>query len=358
MRLQSVVFRNLTEISMYRLILALGAAISCIPAVFANDYPAVGGVERLQPALDELVPADAVVERLTEDVFQWSEGPVWVTEGQYVLFSDVPKNTAWMWSERDGLEIFFRPASLDDGREKDPSGQGSNGLMLSIEGNLLMCDHGSRSVVEVDLVTKEKKMLAGEYREKRFNSPNDLAVSRLRWPGTVFFTDPPYGLKGQDKSPLKEIEINGIYRLDPDGSVVLLEDALPRPNGIAMSPDETHLYVANSYRENTVWMVYDLDAQGGIEGEGRVFASAQDRADAGAKGLPDGMAVDVEGNVWATGPGGVYVISPEGEILGLVETGTAIANCAFGGEDGSILYMTSHGFLARIQTLTRGIEFQ
>lgn len=337
--------------------LSLLTLFFCLPAIAGEVYPTIGQVQRFTPAMNKLVSPGAVVERLTEDTFTWSEGPVWVPGGNYVVFSDVPENTAWKWSEEAGLEVFLKPSALVDGREVDPSGQGSNGLMMSLPGNLLMADHGSRSLVEVDLQTMEKKMLAGHFDGKRFNSPNDLAVSRVRWPHALFFTDPPYGLEGQDDSPLKELDFNGIYRLDPSGEVVLLDDTMARPNGIGLSPDEKTMYVANSQKGNTVWMSFDLDGDGNVKEGSRLFASAQKWADEGAKGLPDGMAIDVEGNLWATGPGGVFVIDPHGKIIGLVETGTAAANCAFGGEDGSTLYITSHKFLARIKTNTRGIEF-
>lgn len=336
---------------------SLAALFFCLPAVAGDAYPSVGQVHRYTPDMDRLLSRDAVVERLTEDSFSWSEGPVWVPEGNYVVFSDVPENTAWKWSEQGGLEVFLKPSALADGREADPSGQGTNGLMMSLEGKLLMADHGSRSLFEVDLQTMEKKVLAGQFDGKRFNSPNDLAVSRVRWPHAVFFTDPPYGLKGQDDSPLKELEFNGVYRLDSSGEVVLLDDTMARPNGIVLSPDEKTMYVANSQKGNSVWMAFDLDDDGNVKDGSLLFASAQKWADEGAKGLPDGMAIDVEGNLWATGPGGVFVIDPRGKIIGLIETGTAAANCAFGGEDGSTLYITSHKFLARIKTNTRGIEF-
>lgn len=338
--------------------LAAASLFACSALLADGTYPAVGEVKRFSPLMDELLTKDAVIERLTEDTFTWSEGPVWVPDGDYVVFSDVPEDTAWKWSEQGGLAVFLNPSSLDDGRVRDPKGEGSNGLMLSLEGKILAGDHGSRSLIEIDLETMKKKMLVGEYDGKRFSSPNDLVISRVRWPGTVFFTDPPYGLTDDDKSELKEIDFNGVYRFDASGLVTLLDDSLGRPNGIALSPDEKTLYVANSQKERSVWMAYDLDEQGAVIGVPRVFSSAQHWADENAKGLPDGMAVDVEGNLWATGPGGVLVIDPTGEILGLIETGTAAANCAFGGKDGSELYITAHKFLARIQTRTRGIEFR
>ena len=324
----------------------------------AGDFPEIGKVHQFDDGLESLLDSGARIEKLTQDVFGWSEGPVWIPGHNMLLFSDVPGNTMWKWSEASGLEEFLSPSAMDNGLAPNPSGQGTNGLMLSLQGSLLAADHGSRSLVEIDLSSNKQTALATEYEGKRFNSPNDLAISRKRWPGTVFFTDPPYGLKGQEESPLQELDFNGIYRLDTDGSVTLLDDAMARPNGIALSPDETVLYVANSQPHNTVWNVYDLAGDGSISDGPRQFASAQALVDRGRKGNPDGIAVDVEGNLWATGPGGVLIFDPSGKLLGLIETGTAIANCAFGGKNGSTLYMTSHQFIARIETNTRGVEFE
>lgn len=347
--------------NIHPLIAVLLGAVLSIPAPVVPDdagYEVVGGVHRLAPEFDQLVPEGARVERLTTDRFTWSEGPVWVPDGRFLLFSDVPEATMWKWSETGGLEVFLQPSYLDDGRPRDPRGQGSNGLIMAPGGALLAADHGSRGLITVDLDDKMRAPLASGFQGRRFNSPNDLTLSRLRWPGTVFFTDPPYGLRGQDESPLKEQDVNGIYRLDPDGAVALLDGSLARPNGIALTPDERTLIVANSQKTRAEWFAYELDAAGAVASGPGVFASAQDRADAGAPGLPDGMAMDIAGNLWATGPGGVLVFDPQGRLLGVIETGSAVANCAFGGDDGSTLYLTSHRFLARVQTRTRGIEFR
>lgn len=332
------------------------AAAAAVPAR-AGDDSVIGQVHVKSELLRQLLPEDAVIEQLTDDVLDWSEGPVWIPRGDYLLFSDVPANTMYKWSDTGGLEVFRKPSSMPGDWVRDESGQGTNGLMMSLEGLLLAADHGARAVVATDLASGTQQILTREFKSRRYNSPNDLAISRMRWPGALFFTDPPYGLAGQDDSPLKELEHSGIYRLDTDGSVSLLDASLMRPNGIALSPDERKLYVANSNKNNVIWKVFNLDSDANTD-SGMVFFSAQDQTDAGAAGLPDGMAVDVEGNVWATGPGGVYVLTPEGELLGVIATGTAIANCAFGGTDGSQLYMTSDGFLARIQTRTRGLEFR
>jgi gluconolactonase len=219
-------------------------------------------------------------------------------------------------------------------------------------GKILAADHGGRAVVELDLATRQRRVLAGHYEGKRFNSPNDLV---RRSDGVIFFTDPPYGLKDLNDSPHKEQPHNGVYRLDLDGRVTLLDDSLTFPNGIALSPDETTLYVANSDPEMPIWRAYELDAAGDVLSRWR-FASAADLVSTGAHGLPDGMAVDTRGNLYATGPGGVLVFNPRGQRLGLIATGSAIANCAFG-EDGHTLFLTAHDRLARVRTRALGLEY-
>lgn len=336
---------------------AIAVAAALPHTLLGNDFMTIGEVHRHSEKLNELLAPAAPIEKLTLDSMSWSEGPVWVKEGNFLLFSDVPENTMYKWSDINGLEVFRKPSSMAGDWPRDPSGQGTNGLMLSLEGDLLAADHGARAVVVTDLDTAEQRILAGSFEGKRFNSPNDLAISRKRWPGTLFFTDPPYGLKGQDDSSFKELSHNGIYRLDTNGAVTLLDRSLERPNGIALSADETRLYVANSSKNNVIWKEFNLNSEASVD-SGTIFYSAQAASDGGAGGMPDGMAVDVDGNLWATGPGGVYVFTEQAELLGIISTGSSIANCAFGGPDGSYLYMTSDDFLARIQTRTRGVEFK
>ena len=335
-----------------RTLVPAAAGLLASGTLLAGDaYPTVGGVERYSEIMDELVPQDAVVERLTEDTFGWSEGPVWVPDGGYVLFSDVPGNTMWKWSEEGGLEEFLKPSA--NGPEPTGSG-GTNGLIMGLDGRLLATDHGSRTIYAMDLETMDRSTVVDAYDGKRFNSPNDLVMSRVRWPGTLFFTDPPYGLDGQDDSELKEQAVNGVFRLDTSGEVTLLDGTLARPNGIGLSTDEKALYVASSDRDNITFQAYDLDENGDIAGEPRTFADTTKWFEAGDEGANDGFALDTDGNLWATGPGGVYVISPAGEILGRIQTGTRVANCAFGGPEGKTLYITSHTFLARIRTNAKG----
>ena len=311
-------------------------------------YPQVGGVTRYVPALDAVVASDARIERLAEG-FTWAEGPVWVADGGYLLFTDVPENRIHRWSDSAGLSVFLEPsgyAGRDTGALREA---GANGLFAESAGAVLMADSGNRSVERLELATKGKTTLARAFEGRRFNSPNDLV---RRSDGTIFFTDPPYGLKDLDDSPVKELAFNGVYRLDADGRVHLLDDGLTRPNGIALSPDERTLYVANSDPERAIWMAYTLDTEGAVTAR-RVFADAGDLVGDAAPGLPDGMAVAADGTVFATGPGGVLVFAPDGTRLGRIETGGPIANVAFG-DDGRTLYMTSNGILARVRLQITG----
>ena len=326
-------------------VLASCASPSRTPAVTA-----VGSVERLDPALDALVPRDARVERLAGG-FAWAEGPAWRKGGGYLLFSDAPHNTMWRWKEGEGLSVFLRPAGYTG---TNPPGRelGSNGITIDASGAVVFADHGNRLVTRLVDSNYTKQTIADRYQGKRFNSPNDLV---FRSNGDLYFTDPPYGLAGQDSDPAKEIPFNGVYRVTPAGEVTLLTRELTRPNGIAFSPDERTLYVANSDADRAVWMAYDVKDDGTIA-NGRVLFDATPLAKQGKPGLPDGMKVDRAGNLFAGGPGGVLVITPQGKHLGTIVTGQPTANCAWG-DDGSTLYMTANDQLVRIRLTTSGARF-
>ena len=314
------------------------------------SFPEIGAVHREAPALDALIAPGARIERLAEG-FTWSEGPVWIEDGDYLLLSDVPANRMYRWLEADGLSVFLDPSGHpgpDTSGFREP---GSNGLIPGPAGTILMADHGNRAVARLDLATREKTLLATRFQGRRFNSPNDLVRAR---DGTIYFTDPPYGLEGLNRSPLKEQPHNGVYRLDADGTVTLLAANMSFPNGIILSPDERTLYVANSDPAWAVIVAFTLDAERRIVAT-RVFADMTSLVGADMPGLPDGMAIDEGGNLFATGPGGVHIFTPAGERLGRIATGTAIANCAFG-EDGRTLFLASHHQLARIRTRTRGLR--
>ncbi len=305
-------------------------------------------IERFDTALDAIVAPDAPIEKLASG-FIWSEGPVWIDDGSYLLFTDVPGNTLYRWSGRDGLSVFLKPSGYtgtEQGIFREP---GANGLFPDRAGTILMADHGNRQVARFDLKTKAKTPLATHFEGKRFNSPND--VTRRR-DGVVFFTDPPYGLEGLNDSKHKELSFNGVYRIDLDGSVHVIDREMTFPNGLALSPDERTLYVATSDPERPIWMAFTLNERGEAVSK-RVFADASDLHKAKNPGLPDGMRVTGDGTIFATAPGGVLIMDATGKRLGLIRTGTAISNCAFG-DDGRTLYMTSNDFLARVRLKVSG----
>jgi gluconolactonase len=316
----------------------------------ASYQEVVGGVERLDPAIDALIPPDAQLEVLA-DGFAWTEGPVWRRSGEYLLFTDIPNNTIHKWSEANGLEVFLRPAGCIG---ENPPGRelGSNGLALDAEDRLIMADHGNRQIARLNESNYTKVTLANRYDGLRLNSPNDLAIHSN---GDIYFTDPPYGLDGLYESPLKELDFAGVYRLQPSGELTLLTTELRFPNGIALSPDESTLYVSNTGRDRPIWMAYDLLSDGTL-GEGYVLFDSSELAAEGRPGMPDGIAVDQQGNLFATGPGGVLVITPDGQHIGTIETGQPTANCTFG-DDGSTLYITANDQLMRIALSTTGLGF-
>lgn len=316
-----------------------------------SSFPTLGRLTVFDDSFHDVVAPDARIEKIAEG-FTWSEGPAWVREGDYLLFTDVPENTLYRWSERDGISVFLKPSGLagpDPGTLREA---GANGLYAEPSGTVVLADSGTRVVARLDPKTKLKTTLAAAYEGKKLNSPNDVV---RRSDGAVFFTDPPYGLKGLDESPVKELKFNGVYRIDTDGTVHLLDDGLSFPNGIALSPDERTLYVSNSDPKRPVWMAYSLDARGDVIGK-RVFADATDLLGEGVPGLPDGMAVAEDGRLFASAPGGVLVFDADGKRLGRIETGVAISNCAFG-DDGRTLYMSSHTLVARVRLKVAGLQF-
>jgi gluconolactonase len=307
-------------------------------------------IERLDPAFDALVARDAKVETLATGI-AWAEGPVWRKDGRYLLFSDAPHNTIWKWKDGEGLTVFMRPAGYT---MPDPPGRemGSNGLTLDAEGRLVMADHGNRQIARVDDSTFTKTVLASRYEGKRLNSPNDLVY---RANGDLYFTDPPYGLRGVDQSPLKELPFSGVYLLRKDGTLTLLLRDLKYPNGVALSPDGKTLYVAVSDGARPVVLAYDIEPDGTVANERTIFNTSALNA-AGRRGAPDGIKVDRAGNLFVAAASGVLVLSPTGKHLGSIITGQQTANCAFG-DDGSTLYMAANDRLMRVRLKTRGAGF-
>jgi gluconolactonase len=215
-----------------------------------------------------------------------------------------------------------------------------------------MCCHGDRQVVRLETTSLERTVLADKFDGKRFNSPNDLVFHSS---GDLYFTDPPYGLPKQMDDPGGELGFCGVFRRYAGGEIELVTDKMTRPNGIALSPDEKTLYVAQSDPKGALWMSYPLDEEGKA-GEGKVIYDATKWVGK-RPGLPDGLKVDQSGNLWATGPGGVLILSPAGKLLGRIDTGERTANCAFGGEDGMTLFITADMYLCRVKTLVKGIGY-
>jgi len=308
----------------------------------------LGTIHRDTPEINNLIPEDAVIELLAEG-FDWSEGPVWIKDGGYVLFNDIPQNTTYKWSEKEGLTIFMRPAGYSLG--DDPPGYelGCNGLFVHpITKQIVFCDHGNRCIAVLNKKNWTKSILVDKFEGKKLNSPNDIVISSM---GHYYFTDPPYGLTGPDYLGM-ELDFSGVYHLNPNGVLTLVTKELDRPNGIALSPDERTLYVSNS-GEKKIWIKFDV-SENGTTGKSRMFYDATDFNKYGNKGNCDGMAVDTQGNIWATGPGGVMIFTPEGKHLGSIETGKSISNCCFGGTEGNELYITSDMYLCRVKVNANG----
>ena len=301
----------------------------------------IGSVERLSAEIEQYIPQNAIIEILAEG-FDWSEGPVWVEELGAVLFSDVPNNKIYQWDEKKGLQVFRNPSGFTN-IVPNSKEQGSNGLTLDANNKLIICMHGDRRIARLDDWNKNDfTTIVGEFEGKLFNSPNDLVYARN---GDLYFTDPPYGFKNGDKDSLKQIPFNGVYKLSQTGELSLLVKDLERPNGIALSNDESILYVTNSHAGNPGIMAYDLKADG--VSNGRLFfdGKALSKKD---KGSFDGLKIHPSGAIFTTGPGGVLVINDKGTHLGTIRTEVRSANCAFG-PDFKTLYMTSDNYLTRIK---------
>jgi gluconolactonase len=301
----------------------------------------VGNIVRLDPAIDSIVPKGAQIEKVA-GAFQFAEGPLWRPDG-HLWFSDVVGNLVRSITPAGQVTVLIENSG---GQSSAPPGSfiGSNGMIADKDGFVLLCQHTDRRIVRV---AKDLKMTPylEKYEGKRFNSPNDLVYKS---DGALYFTDPPYGLLKQDDDPAKELKFNGVFRYSGGKLQAVIKD-LTRPNGLAFSPDEKTLYVANSDEKRKVWMRYDVAADGTVS-NGRVFADVTGET---ADGLPDGMKVDVQGNVYASGPGGLWIFSPEGKHLGTIKPPETPANCNWA-DDGQTLYVTARTSVYRIRVANMG----
>jgi len=323
-----------------------------LPAQDTLNFPVLGEIHRFDDEFDQLIGENAELKVIASG-FEWTEGPVWVPGSQdepgYLLFSDIPRNAVFKWTEGVGATLYLKPSGYTG--VADYGGEpGCNGLLLDDQGRLVSCEHGDRRV-SVMTTGGGKRTLVDNYQGNRLNSPNDGVFHSN---GDLYFTDPPYGLPNRWDDPLRELDFCGVYRLSPNGELTLLTKEMTRPNGIGFSPDEKTLYVAQSDPGAAIWKSFPVKADGTL-GEGKLFHDATDIVGE-LPGLPDGMAISEQVHIFATGPGGVYVFHPDGRLLGRISTGERTANCTFGGADGSVLYVTADMYLCRIQTKTRGIE--
>jgi gluconolactonase len=325
-----------------RINIVLAAVVVAATACSSDKAPPPpqGPIERVSPKLDALIKPDAKVEILAEG-FTWAEGPLWLEDQHMLLFSDVPENRIYSWREgQQANQIWLEPS----GNTSNEKREGGNGLLLDPQGNLVICQHGDRRVARMDAPLTEPKpnftTLVDKYQGKRFNSPNDAVFDKA---GNLYFTDPPYGLP---HISYQEVDAYSVYRLSTTGKLTIITDKLYRPNGIAFSPDQKTLYVSNSDPKHAVWMAYEMNPDGTVASE-RVFYDVTSFVTAERPGVPDGMKVDKAGNIFGTGPGGVWIFSPEGEHLGTIRTTTPTANVAFNA-DQSVLFMTSNTYLMRV----------
>ena len=309
-------------------------------------YKNIGTIERLDPALDNIISANAKTEIIAEG-FEWSEGPLWVEKHKMLLFSDVPMNTIYKWTEAKGKEVYLKPSGYTGTEPSVCKEPGSNGLTFDKNGDLVLCQHGDRRMARMDapLDKPEAKFitLADKYNGKRFSSPNDAVYNSA---GELFFTDPPYGLQTQDDSDTKkEISFNGVYKVKANGEVILLVDSITRPNGIAFTPDEKKLIIACSDPARPNWYIYEVN--GDSLTNGKIFYNAAEEGKT-MRGLPDGFKIDKNGNIFASGPGGIYIFNSEAKKLGMIKLENAASNCALS-TDEKTLYITNDMYVLRVK---------
>ncbi|MDX1946516.1 MAG: SMP-30/gluconolactonase/LRE family protein [Pirellulaceae bacterium] len=319
----------------------------------AETPKTIGSIEKLDPAFEKLLPADAKIEVLASG-FDWSEGVCWVKDGGFIVLSDIPPNKIMKWDPKSGTLSVFMERVGYTGKEpfvSETPEPGTNGLMLDPQGRIVACCHGDRVIKRIE---KDGKLtvIADKYDGKRFNSPNDCVYKSN---GDLYFTDPPYGLPQREKDPTRELDWFGVYRLGKDGKVTLLTKEMTRPNGIGFSPDEKTLYVAQSDPAAAIWKAFPVKEDGTL-GDSKLLSDATEGVKKKEPGLPDGMAIDKEGHIWATGPGGVYCFAPSGKLLGRLLTGQRTANCKFG-DDGKTLFICADMFLCRVKTNVTGTNY-
>lgn len=318
--------------------------LAFLAACATPEKKTIGTFERIDPAFDNIVSADAEINIIAEG-YEWSEGPVWVASQNMLLFSDVPKNKIYKWTEDNGIEVYLTPSGFTGTTTTSPE-PGSNGLTLDDEENLILCQCGDRRLAmmnsSVDKPLADFTTLADKFNGKRFNSPNDVAFYNYNF----YFTDPPYGLAKQMEDPEKEIPFQGVYVAPAEGDVKVIVDSLTRPNGLAFLKNKKTLIVANSDPGKANWYAFDLTETDSAT-NARVFYDATEIAKT-EKGLPDGLKVDSQNNIFATGPGGVWIFNADGKVLGKIKfTDFPVSNCALSSDE-KTLFLTADSYVLKV----------
>jgi gluconolactonase len=327
-----------------RLSVMMGLLLGCIDASYAQSAKPLMTLQQIDPQFSTVVSKNAKAEILAEG-FLWSEGPVWLESQKTFIFSDVKKNIIYKWTKAKGKEVYLKPSGYT-GTIPRGGELGSNGLGLNLKGQLVICQDGDRVVSMMDAPLDKPKpkfiKLANNYKGKKFDSPNDLSFLSN---GDIYFTDPPYGLEKNVDDPLKEAPYQGVYRIAANGKITLLVDTLSRPNGIAIFPGGKTILISNSDPKKPFWYAYDLD-KNGLFAHGRIFYSSL-AASKTAAGVPDGMKIDKQSHVFATGPGGIWVLNKSGKLLGKILINDLTSNCALSGDE-KTLYVTSNHRVLRV----------
>jgi gluconolactonase len=319
--------------------------ILLLSACKAGNMQTIGTIEQVEQRLETLITPDARVE-IIADGFDWSEGPLWVPEQNMLLFSDIPQNTVFKWAPGKGLETYLKPSGYTGDTPRGGE-LGSNALLLNQEGKLVLCQHGDRRLAVMDTALDQPApmftSIADNYQGKKFNSPNDAV---MRSNGDYFFTDPPYGMEKQEKDTARELPFHGVFKVSRNGEVTLLTDTITRPNGIAFTPDQKTLIVANSDPQKAVWYMFDIGPDDALINP-RILRNVTEEAKT-QTGLPDGLKIDRQGNIFATGPGGVWIFDKFGQLLGKIKVPVSASNCALA-EDDKVLYITADRYVLKVK---------